>query len=164
MTILFSDIEGSTAIIERLGDERWVDFLRNHRALVRGIVDAYGGSVIKSQGDGFMVAFESAHSALHCAVELQRTFAERTGPDPGTRLRVRIGAHSGSVVQDMDDFYGRNVVLAARIADSADGGEILVSSALKEYTETDPSFSYVERGTLTLKGLSGEHDVYAVGW
>jgi adenylate cyclase len=131
---------------------------------VRGIVDAHEGSVIKSQGDGFMVAFESAHSAVHCAIDLQRTFAERTGPDRTSKLRVRIGAHSGSMVRDMDDFYGRNVVLAARIAESANGGEILVSSELKEYTENDPSFDYVEKGTLTFKGLSGEHDVYGVPW
>jgi class 3 adenylate cyclase len=159
ITLLFSDIEGSTALNERFGDRRWFEILRDHNAVVRGVAGSHDGTVVKSQGDGFMVAFPSAHSALRCAIELERTFAVSTEP-----LRVRIGMHSGFVIADADDFYGRNVVLAARIADRAAGGEILVSSAVKQYTETDPTFAFEPRGEFRFKGLRGEHLVYAVAW
>jgi class 3 adenylate cyclase len=94
---------------------------------------------------------------------MQRAFAERVFGD-GERLRIRIGLHAGAVIPDEDDFFGRNVVLAARIADRARGGEILVSSELKEYTEIDPSFAFEQLGELELKGLLGSHVVYSVAW
>ena len=167
ITLLFSDIEGSTALIEELGERPWFDLLRNHNAIVRGVVGAHEGTVVKSQGDGFMLAFPSAHAALRCAIEVERAFA--TGPgeaDTGAAdaLKIRIGAHTGFVIEDSDDFYGRNVILAARIADHACGGEILVSSTAKEYTESDPTFRFEPRGELRLKGLIGEHSVFALAW
>lgn len=147
-----------------MGDEPWFAFLRDHRAVVRALVDTFGGTIIKSQGDGFMLAFPSARSGLRCAIELQRTFAEQPGPEHRDRLCVRMGLHSGPAIADSNDFHGPNVVMAARIADSAGGGDIIVSSALKEYTETDPAFEFDGRGDLRLKGLSGEHEVFAVRW
>ena len=163
ITLLFSDIEGSTALIEQLGEAPWFDLLRNHNAIVRAVVGAHEGTVVKSQGDGFMIAFASAHSALRCAIEVERAFTLR--PEPrADAFKIRIGAHSGFVIEDSDDFYGRNVVLAARIADQARGGEILVSSAAKQYTESDPTFRFEHRGELRLKGLVGEHSVYALAW
>ena len=164
VTLLFSDIEGSTAMIERMGDQAWFAFLRDHGAIVRALVDTFGGSVVKSQGDGFMVAFPGARAGLRCAIELQRTFATHPGPDEANEVRVRIGGHTGEAIADSDDFHGLNVVIAARIADSAAGGEILVSSALKELTGNDPAFSFDSKGALPLKGLSSEQEVFAVRW
>jgi class 3 adenylate cyclase len=163
ITLLFSDIEGSTAIMERVG-ERWsFEVLRDHTSLVRQLVESFGGAVVKSQGDGFMVSFPSAHAGVHCAIEMQRTFDGHSVPDVGP-LKVRIGLHSGYVIADAEDFFGRNVVLAARIADRARGGEILVSSTVKDYTETDPRVEFEPRGEFHLKGLLGEHTIYAVRW
>jgi class 3 adenylate cyclase len=163
ITLLFSDIEGSTALIEQLGEGPWFELVRDHNAIVRGVVQAHDGTVVKSQGDGFMIAFASAHAALRCAIEVERAFAgEPAGDVPA--FRIRIGAHTGFVIADADDFYGRNVVLAARIADQAGGGEILVSEAAKQYTESDPSFRFEPRGELRLKGLVGEHTVYVLEW
>ena len=94
---------------------------------------------------------------------MERAFEER--PDESAQpLRIRIGAHTGFVIADADDFYGRNVVLAARIADQACGGEILVSEAAKQYTESDPGFRFESRGELRLKGLVGEHTVFQLQW
>ncbi|MEX2253324.1 MAG: adenylate/guanylate cyclase domain-containing protein [Thermoleophilaceae bacterium] len=163
VTLLFSDIEGSTAIMERIGERRSFEVLRDHTSLVRQLVESFGGSVVKSQGDGFMVSFPSAHAGVHCAIEMQRTFDGHSVPDVGP-LKVRIGLHSGYVIADADDFFGRNVVLAARIADRAGGGEILVSSTVKDYTETDPRVEFEARGEFHLKGLVGEHTIYAVRW
>jgi adenylate cyclase len=94
---------------------------------------------------------------------VERVFAQHP-PDSPEAIRVRMGAHSGFVIAEADDFYGRNVVLAARIADQADGGEILVSEATKQYTEADPTLRFELRGEFRLKGLVGEHAVYALLW
>jgi class 3 adenylate cyclase len=162
VTLVFSDIEGSTEMIERLGEQSWYEVVRDHNAIVRALTGSHDGTVVKSQGDGFMLAFSSAHAALRCAIEMERTFGDR--PRSGEPLKVRIGVHSGFVIADAEDFYGRNVVLAARIADTANGGEILVSSAVKQYTETDPSFDFEHRGDFRFKGLHGEFAVYALLW
>jgi class 3 adenylate cyclase len=163
VTLLFSDIEGSTEIMERLGDRQWLDVLRDHDEIIRAQARSHEGTVVKSQGDGFMLAFSSAHGALQCAIELERAFAGRSFSG-SQALSIRIGVHSGFVIADADDFYGRNVVLAARIADRARGGEILVSEAVKQYTESDPSLDFEPRGEHRLKGLIGEHPVYALLW
>ncbi len=162
-TLMFSDVENSTAMMERLGELRSFAVLREHKEIVAELVEGDDGRIVKSQGDGFMIAFPSARAALRCAIAMQRAFAERVLGD-GERLRIRIGLHAGAVIPDEDDFFGRNVVLAARIADRARGGEILVSSELKEYTETDPSFAFEQLGELELKGLLGSHVVYSVAW
>ena len=94
---------------------------------------------------------------------MQRAFAAHPLAD-GERVRVRIGLHAGTVIADADDFFGRNVVLTARIADHARGGEILVSAALKRFTETDRSFDFERHGEVELKGLLDTHVVYAVRW
>jgi len=159
LTLLFTDIEGAAEMKERLGDERWSDLLRDHGTMVERIVEHHDGNVVKSESDGYMIAFSSAHAGLRCAIELQRTFAGL-----GTPLPVRTGLHSGYVIVNADEFFGRNVVLAARIADRARGGEILVSEALREYTETDPTFAFEPRGEFHFKGMLGEYDVYAVKW
>jgi class 3 adenylate cyclase len=161
VTLVFSDIEGSTEMMEQHGERRWMEMLRDHNAIVRGLAQAHDGTVVKSQGDGFMLAFPSAHSALQCAIEVEQAFA--AGPAE-TAFKIRIGAHSGFVIAEAEDFYGRNVVLAARIADRAGGGEILVSATAKEYTESDPSLRFEHRGEFRLKGLVGEHSVYALLW
>lgn len=164
VTLIFSDIEGSTEMMERLGESQWMEVLRDHNALIRSLVQSHDGTVVKSQGDGFMLAFSSAHSALYCAMEVERALAGRSFSPSAEELNVRVGVHSGFVIADADDFYGRNVVLAARIADQARGGEILVSAAVKQYTESDPSLDFEHRGDFRLKGLTGEHGVYAVLW
>jgi eukaryotic-like serine/threonine-protein kinase len=163
ITLVFSDIEGSTEMMERLGEEQWLRVLRNHNAIVRSLTQSHDGTIVKSQGDGFMLAFASAHAALRCAIDVERTFGEQAR-ESAEAISVRIGAHSGFVIAEADDFYGRNVVLAARIADRASGGEILVSATAKQYTESDPSLRFEHRGDLRLKGLVGEHSVYALLW
>jgi class 3 adenylate cyclase len=164
LTLLFTDIEDAATLHEHLGDERWSDLLRDHRAMLEQIVEHHDGNVVKSESDGHLIAFSSAHQGLRCAIEIQRTFAGRTVSGLDTPLGIRSGLHSGFVIVQAEDFYGRNVVLAARVADRARGGEILVSETLKEYTETDPSFRFEPRGEFHFKGMLGEHIVSAVKW
>ncbi len=163
VTILFSDIEGSTAITERLGDQRWMALLREHNDIVREQVAAHEGFEVKSEGDGFMLAFQSARRGIECGVDIQRAFAERneSAEEP---VRVRIGLHTGEAIKEADDFYGKNVILAARIAAQAQGGEILVSSLLKELTESGGDIAFGEGRQVELKGLSGPYRVFQVTW
>src|SRR3954471_172443 len=117
-TVLFSDIEGFTAMNDRLGDHQAFEVLKAHNQVVRDQVDAFGGFEVKSQGDGFMVAFSSARQAVLCAIAIQKALAAHGG-EP---VRVRMGLHTGEAIKDADDFFGRNVIFAARIADQAQGG------------------------------------------
>ena len=148
--------------------EQWLELLRGHNAIVRKRVAAHEGFEVKSEGDGFMLAFGSARKALECAVDIQRAFAERneSAEEP---VRVRIGLHTGEAIKEANpdgqaDFYGKNVILAARIASQAQGGEILVSSLLKELTESGGDIAFGEGREMELKGLSGQHRLFEVGW
>ena len=162
VTLMLSDIAEADAAAQQLGPERWEQLVRDHHLLVEQILARHDGQVARFQGDGFLASFGSAHAGLHAAVDLQRTFS--AAPTDDQSLSVRVGLHSGFVIGNPEQMMGRNVVLAARIAGQAKGGEILVSSSAKEYTETDPSFHFEERGEFHFKGLLGEHIVYAVSW
>ena len=162
VTILFSDIENSTLMTERLGDERWLEVLRAHNAVFRRHVRSHGGYEVKNQGDGFMLVFPDPHRAVECAAAIQRALAEQELAESET-VRVRMGLHAGAAIREEGDFFGRSVILAARIAAHAQGGEILISSALKELAdECDVSFG--GRRELELKGLSGTHEVFRASW
>ena len=164
VTILFSDIEGSTQMTERLGDQRMQQVLRGHNGIVRDQVAAYDGFEVKSLGDGFMLAFSSARRALQCAISIQQAFAAHNQEHPEEPVLVRIGLHTGELVQEMEDFFGKNVILASRIADQAKGGEILVSSLLKELTESGGDIQFGDQREVELKGLAGVSRVYPVAW
>ncbi|HEX2126945.1 MAG TPA: adenylate/guanylate cyclase domain-containing protein [Thermoleophilaceae bacterium] len=162
VTILFTDIEGSTKLNDRLGDLRWVELLRVHHAIVREQVDAHGGFEVKAQGDGFMITFPSARRALECSAAIQRAIGERLDDHPDGPIRVRIGLHTGEAVRQESDFYGKNVVVAARIADRARGGEILASSVVKQLTESAGDIRFEQEREVELEGLAGRQLVYRV--
>ena len=162
MTLMLSDIADAGAAAEQLGPDRWAQLIRDHHALVEQLVAHHDGQVVRRENDGFFASFNSAHAALHAAIELQRTF---TGSSTaGEPLAIRVGVHSGFVIANPEQLMGRNVVLAARIAGQAKGGEILVSSNVKQYTASDPSFQFEDRGEHHFKGMLGEHAIYAVAW
>jgi eukaryotic-like serine/threonine-protein kinase len=166
VTILFSDIEDSTLITERLGDERWLRVLRAHNALFRRVVGAHGGYEVKNQGDGFMLVFPHPRRAVECAAAIQRELSDTEAVE-GERLRVRMGMHSGEAIREEGDFFGRSVILAARIAAQARGGEILVSEELKrraEEAEDECPFGFDGGREIELKGLAGSHRVYRALW
>jgi class 3 adenylate cyclase/ketosteroid isomerase-like protein len=164
VTLLFSDIEESTEITERLGDLQWMDVLREHNAIVRERVVAHGGFEVKTIGDAFMVAFQSARRALTCSVDIQRAFAAYSRENPDRAVRIRVGLHAGEPVREGDDFYGKSVIVASRIAGQARGGEILVSSLLKDLVESAGDIKFGEMRQTELKGFSQPHTVFPVAW
>jgi adenylate cyclase len=160
VVILFSDIEESTALNERMGDRAWVRLLARHDKLVRKLVDEHSGHVVKSQGDGFMVAFARPQQAVDCSVAVQRALASEAKRMLPNQIRVRIGIHMGKSVRRGDDLFGRNVAMAARVAATADGGEVLISEPVRDAVGDD-----VEVGPpreVELKGFRGTHWLYPV--
>src|SRR3990170_612536 len=132
VTVLFTDVEGSTGLTTRRGDEAARDVLRAHEELVRQQVQEHDGREVKAIGDGFMVAFGSARKAVACAVGIQRTLEENNRGQPsGDQVRVRMGLNTGEVVREQDDLFGETVNAAARIAAKAKGGQVLISEATK---------------------------------
>jgi eukaryotic-like serine/threonine-protein kinase len=162
VTVLFSDIEASTKLNERVGDVRWLELLRAHHAIVREQVHQHGGFEVKSQGDGFMIAFPSARRAVQCARGIQQGIESQLGKHPDGPIRLRIGLHTGEAIKEETDFYGKNIVLAARIADEAGGGEILASAVVKQLTESAGDLRFANERELKLDGLAGTHTVYRV--
>jgi adenylate cyclase len=165
LTIVFSDIENSTRRAVELGDGRWMALLEVHNSIVRRHVARHRGTEIKAQGDGFMLSFPSARSALSCTVDVQRALRALARSRPADGLRVRVGVHTGEViVGDDGDLFGRHVVIASRVADAARGGEILVSGLVRELVEPRGDFEFGAARLVTLKGLGADHPVYPVAW
>ena len=161
VTIGFTDIEDSTMLNGLLGDERWVAVLRAHNAVLQDATSEFGGTVVKNQGDGFMLAFPSSRTAIRCAIAIERGISERFH-DPGSPVRVRIGLHVGEAVREADDFFGHAVAYAARIASSATGGEIVVSSLVHDLVGQTGEFIFGDARTVELKGIQGSQRVYPV--
>jgi class 3 adenylate cyclase len=111
-----------------------------------------------------MLAFASARRALDCAAAIQRAFDARNHGHPDQPLRLRIGLHTGEAIREGDDFFGRHVNLAARVAAQAQGGEVLVSSLLKDLTEGAGDFRFDAGRDTELKGLSGSHRIFSLDW
>jgi adenylate cyclase len=163
VTILFSDIEDSTALNERIGDAGWVDLLGAHDKVVRRHVQHQSGHVVKSQGDGFMIVFSDPASAVEAAVSIQDDLTgSRRGALRRHPIKVRMGIHDGPVVRREGDIFGRNVALAARVASQASGGEILVSDQV--HTELADDYLFVDCRVATLKGFDGEHQLWELAW
>ena len=161
VTIMFTDIEGSTSLRTSLGDAETDALFRQHDEIVRALVAEHNGyDQHAALGDGFLVVFVSTKRALACAIAIQRALARRNADRPDCPLAVRMGLHCGPALRRGTDFFGRNVVVAARIAAQARGGEILASAELCELVGiTDGELS-----ELALKGLRGTQRVHAVAW
>ncbi|WP_328401370.1 adenylate/guanylate cyclase domain-containing protein [Nocardia sp. NBC_00403] len=162
VVIAFSDIEGSTALNERLGDRVWVKLLDRHDRMIRNFVTEHGGHIVKSQGDGFMIAFAHPEQAVRCGLDVQSALGNGVKPIGTERVRVRIGIHTGKSVRRGDDLFGRNVAMAARVAGQADGGEILISAAVRDAVDGEPDIVVEQGREVELKGFRGTHHLYPV--
>lgn len=161
VTIMFSDIEGSTELNHRLGDRGWVQLLSKHDRILSRAIERHAGHVIKTQGDGFMVAFAEASEAVAAACDIERSLTRvRGGRLAG--VRVRIGAHRGSAVHRDGDLFGRNVAFAARVAAQADGGEVLVSDSIVDVL--GDTVTVLETREAELKGVPGVQRLHLLDW
>lgn len=163
LTVVFTDIEGSTALTERLGDERWVEVLSAHDAAVRTALHNHGGLEVKTVGDGFMAVFPRAASAVWAGLEAQRLVGDLSVPELPGGLRLRVGGHTGRVIRRAGDVLGRNVHVARRIASEATAGQVLVSSSLKVLAQHDPGLEARSPRIVRLRGISEPQVVFVMG-
>ncbi len=161
-TVLFTDVEGSTALTQRLGDAKAREFLREHERMVREALKSHGGSELKTIGDGFMASFSSAVRALECAIAMQRAFEQRnqSAEEP---ILVRVGLNAGEPIAEDEDLFGAAVNLAARITAEGKGGQILASEAVRQIV-AGKKFLFSDRGETTLRGFEDPVHIYEVSW
>jgi class 3 adenylate cyclase len=154
VTFLFSDIEGSTDLVRRVGGETFVAIRADHRRLLRDAFAAHDGREIETAGDGFFVVFDTARAAVSAAVAAQRALAAFSWPEHAA-VRVRIGLHTAEPHLGEDGYVGVGVHRASRICDAAGGGQILVSNATAGIVEDaePPGVELVDLGEYQLKGL-----------
>jgi len=162
VTILFTDVEGSTALTQRLGDAKAQEVLRAHNRIVRDALKSHGGSEIKHTGDGIMASFSSATRALECAIAIQRAFAEHSA-SAEEPIRVRIGLNAGEPVAEEKDLFGTAVQLAARICAYAQPGEILAADVVQQLA-AGKAFSFADKVEATLKGFEKPVRLHEVRW
>ena len=159
-TFLFTDIVGSTSLLEVIGDEAWDDLRRWHDQTLRASFVDHDGEEIDHAGDGFFVAFADATSALASAVEIQRRLAEHRRAH-GFAPQVRMGLHATAATHDGTDYTGLGVHTAARISALAGAGEILASV---DTIGGLPDLRTSTARTVLLKGIAEPVDVVAVEW
>ena len=160
-TFVFTDIVSSTSLAEAMGDEAWERLLRWHDDALRSLFARHGGRVVSSTGDGFFVAFDSSDRAIECALAIQRALAEHRRTH-GFAPAVRIGVHAAEANRRGDDYSGKGVHVAARIAALAEGGQVLASA--KTVGEAGRSYAASEPRTVALKGVSGTVEVASIAW
>lgn len=156
ITLVFTDIEGSTRLAEAAGDASWLETLEAHFADLRAAAKGSGGTVVKTLGDGAMLAFPTATGAVEASVAIQRASTDAGIP-------VRVGVHSGEAVHVGDDYLGIAVNKAARVASAAAGGEILLSSSSFELVGSE-RHAWGEERVGELKGLTGSHRLIPLLW
>jgi YVTN family beta-propeller protein len=156
-TVMFTDVESSTDITTRLGDDAAASLLATHNTIVLDQVAAFGGHDVRSTGDGFLVVFDSARAAVSCALAIQRQLTEREHP-----IRVRIGLNAGEVLRSGDELFGAAINLAARVMDRADGGEILTTDTVRQLVGTMTDATFRDRGRVALKGFAERQRLYEV--
>ena len=161
-TVLFTDIVGHAEMMQRLGDVRGRDVLREHERITRELLKQHGGTEVKTMGDGFMASFGSVTAAMECAIALQRAFAAHTEsmPEP---LHVRVGLNAGEPIEEDGDLFGATVILASRIAAKAGAGEILVPDTVRGLL-SGKGFVFGDRGEFVPKGFDEGVRLYEVKW
>lgn len=164
VTVLFTDVEGSTDLRTREGDDAAQELLRAHEHLLREQVQRHGGREVAFMGDGFMIAFGSTRQAVRCAVDIQRAFDEHSRAHPDRPIRVRAGLNAGEVRLEGGTLYGTAVNAAARIMGKADGAQIFASQIVKDLTAGVRDFAFVDRGLHDLKGFPEAWRIYEVRW
>jgi class 3 adenylate cyclase len=161
--ILVTDVEGSTALLQRLGDEKSHEILRIHNALIRDCLSRHDGTEVTHTGDGIEASFLSASSAVACAVAIQQAFAQRNREHPEHPIRVRIGLNAGEPIPMEGRLFGMAVHTAFRICTRARPEQILASDVIRQLA-AGKGFVFVDRGRVSRKGLPGPVRLYEVQW
>ena len=163
LTILFTDMEGSTTLTQQIGDDKAQEILRKHNAIIRNAVNMQGGKEIKHTGDGVMVSFPSASLAILCAILVQMGLDQYNQANPDNPIHVRIGLNTGEAIAEEQDLFGTAVQLGARICAHAEPGQILASDVVRQLV-AGKDFQFVDCGETTLHGFKEPVRLYEVSW
>jgi class 3 adenylate cyclase/DNA-binding CsgD family transcriptional regulator/tetratricopeptide (TPR) repeat protein len=164
VTLLFTDLVGSTELLQRMGDDAAEEFRRLHFRLLRQVVAARGGEEVKNLGDGLMVVFGSALDALGSAIDIQRAVRAHNERGRGPAFQIRVGLNAGLPIRSEDDYFGTSVVVAKRLCDAAEGEQILVSEVLAGLVGSRGGFAFEPVGSLDLKGLAQPVAAMSLEW
>jgi class 3 adenylate cyclase len=164
VTVLFTDVVGSTRLRQHQGETAAHDIMNQHNEIVRRQIGEHAGQEVKTAGDSFMVAFDSARKAVECAVSVQRALHEYNRLHPAQPLKVRIGLHTGEAIRAGNDLFGTSVDAAARIMAKAGGEQILVSDVLKSILGSAKDLGFKDYKRVQLKGFPERWRLWEVGW
>jgi class 3 adenylate cyclase len=157
--ILFTDLEGSTSLLDSLGQSAYLVLLTEHDLVIRRALVAARGREVKHTGDGIMASFDDVGRALGSAAAIQDGFDERNAAGDGPALRVRIGIAAGEPVDRGSDLFGATVTLASRICEAARGGQVLVSEGVRDLG-VDLGYRFADAGTRELKGFQASNHLF----
>ncbi|MCH7697923.1 MAG: adenylate/guanylate cyclase domain-containing protein [Chloroflexi bacterium] len=163
LTILFTDMESSTALAQNLGDAAAQEVRRAHNDIVRSALSANDGSEIKHTGDGIMASFATASSALNCAIAIQRGVASHKEQHPGSPLGVYIGLNAGEPIAEDGDLFGTSVDLAARICDHAEPGQIIAADVVRQLA-AGKQFLFSDLSETELRGFEDPVKLWELSW
>ncbi|HXJ82722.1 MAG TPA: AAA family ATPase [Candidatus Methylomirabilis sp.] len=164
VTVLFTDVVGSTGLRQHHGDKAAHAIMSAHEEIVRAQLDKHAGQEIKTIGDSFMIAFDSARKAVECAVDIQRGLHAYNRAHPAQLVKVRIGLHTGEAIRSGRDLLGTSVDAAARIMARAEGEQILISDILKAVLGAAKDLSFKDHKRVSLKGLPERWRLWEVMW
>ncbi|MFT4727997.1 MAG: adenylate cyclase [Granulosicoccus sp.] len=160
-TVMFTDIVGSSSIAEAVGDHVWAETIDWHLESLTRLIETNDGTLVKSLGDGTMSVFPSTRGAVKAAIAMQKML-DKSEREPV--LKIRIGLHTGDVVQSKGDFFGTVVNKAARIAGVAEPSQILLSDVTRAMVEASGHFEFSQSKTVQLKGITGSHEISDIQW
>ena len=163
VTILFTDMEGSTTLADQLGDAAAQEVRRVHNEIVRSALAANAGSEIKHTGDGIMASFATASGALECAIAIQRGVAAHKEAKPESPLGVYVGLNAGEPIAEGDDLFGTSVNLASRICDHTGAGQILAANVVRELA-AGKEFLFADLGETELRGFEDPVKLWELRW
>jgi len=163
MTVMFTDMVGSTDMTQDRGDKAAQHVVRRHNTIVRNALAQYAGKEIKHTGDGIMATFTSAAGGVEAAISIQRAIAKHNAQNPQQDLHIRIGINAGEPIEEEEDLFGTTVQLAARVCARCDTDEILCSNVVKELA-SGRGLSFETLGAQELKGFKEQVVLYQVGW
>jgi class 3 adenylate cyclase len=159
LTVLFTDVAASTELVARIGDERGLELLGDHRRRLGSLLAEHGGALVKWLGDGAMAMFTSTVAAIACALEIQRA---GTGSVDGVPLALRVGLHAGETYEGDGDLFGLSVIVASRLCHAAHPGQTLCSDLVFGLVAGRRVARFVDVGAHELKGLPAPMPAYRV--
>ncbi|MFN2524670.1 MAG: adenylate/guanylate cyclase domain-containing protein [Actinomycetota bacterium] len=164
VTLLFTDLVGSTELLQRLGEDEFDELRRAHFRILRATVSEFEGREVKNLGDGLMVSFDSALNAVACAIAIQQAVDRYNAGAPPHRLSIRVGLHLGEPFREQDDYFGQPVIVAKRLCDRAAGGQILASDLVRSVVGGRGKYRFRDLGSLSLKGIDTPLPAQEVVW